>query len=93
MIYVYRRFLFLLLVFIVLMEWNIASVNIRGGTNWHKIERMIKECKNKDIILFQETNWTERIVEMVLPLAIQQRFIEIRMERDLQCVLKGKRKT
>lgn len=54
------KYLFL---FIVLMGWGFTSINLRGGVNPEKINRLITETERADIVLLQETNWSDNIAE------------------------------
>lgn len=54
------KYLFL---FIGLMGWGFTSINLRGGVNPVKINRLITETEKADIVLLQETNWNDSIAE------------------------------
>ena len=58
-----RGFNFGICLFIILMVWDFISINVRGGINPVKIQRMVKETERNDVILIQESNWTKEAAE------------------------------
>lgn len=56
-------FRFLILFLFLLMVLKCVSFNARGMMEKGKFEKIREKCKNKDMIVLQETNWKDYVME------------------------------